>query len=77
MEETNELLRQILERLTDSTKLVLTIEEAATRMGVSRPVMSNLVHTKGFPSFNVGRRVYIYAKGLEEWVRDQAGSMAQ
>lgn len=77
MEETNELLRQILERLTDSTKLVLTIEEAAKRLGVSRPVMSNLVHREGFPAFNVGRRVYIYAKGLEDWVRQQAGGAVQ
>lgn len=77
MEETNELLRQILDRLTAATKLVLTVEEAAERLGVSITVMYNLVHIKDFPSFNVGRRVYIYAKGLEDWVKQQAGSAVQ
>ena len=72
MEETNELLRQILDKMTEREKITLTMKEAAEKLGVSMPVMSNLTFMKGFPAFRLGRRVLIDARGLEEWVREQA-----
>lgn len=53
-------------------KLALSISEAATLLGVSRPTMYNLIHKDGFPVFAIGRRRLIPVDELREWLRQQS-----
>ena len=55
-----------------SEKLTLSIPEAAKRIGISDTTMRQLARTAGFPSFRVGTRLLVSAKGLEVWVEEQA-----
>lgn len=57
-----------MDQIVKTEKLTLSIPEAAKRLGISDPHMRCLARTAGFPAFNVGKRVLISAKGLEEWV---------
>lgn len=57
-----------MDQIIKTEKLTLSIPEAAKRLGISNPHMRCLARTAGFPAFNVGKRVLISAKGLEEWV---------
>ena len=57
----------------DTPKLALSRREAAALLGVSLPVVDQLVHQRSFPSFRVGSRVLISRDGLADWVRAQAG----
>ena len=58
--------------IIETQKLTLSIPEAAKRLGISDTSMRQLARTKGFPSFNVGCRILVSAKGLEAWVEEQA-----
>ena len=55
-------------------KLTLSRREAAALMGVSLPVIDQLVHRESFPAFRVGSRVLISRDGLARWVLEQAGA---
>lgn len=57
-------------------KITLSVLEAAQAVGVSRPTMLQLVHTKGFPSFRVGRKILIPRQGLIDWVERQGAEGA-
>ena len=61
-----------MDQVIKSEKLTLSITEAAKRIGVSDTTMRHLARTEGFPSFKVGYRILISAKGLEAWVEEQA-----
>lgn len=52
----------------DDAKLTLTITEAAQILGVSRSKMYELIHSRDFPCFRLGRRQLISRAGLAEWV---------
>ncbi len=54
-------------------KLAYTAAEAAEVLGVSRPLVYNLMHTEGFPVLRIGTAQRISVEGLAEWVRRQAG----
>lgn len=53
-------------------KLTLTVTEAARTLGISRPTLYTLVHSEGFPAFQIGKRILISRSGLEEWVQEQS-----
>lgn len=57
-------------------KLALTVREAAALLGVSPPLVYELIHRSDFPSFTVGKRRLISRAALEEWVLIQAQSGA-
>lgn len=61
-----------MDQVIKSEKLTLSIPEAAKRIGISETSMRQLARTEGFPSFKVGYRILISAKGLEAWVEEQA-----
>lgn len=49
-------------------KMAYSVDETAAIMGLSRPVICDLVHSDGFPSFKIGRRTLVSADGLREWI---------
>ena len=52
-------------------KLAYSTAEAAEVLGVSRPVVYQLMKQEGFPSFKVGARTLVSAEGLWAWVQAQ------
>ena len=52
-------------------KLTLSVEEAGKLMGVSRQVAYQLIHRPDVPTIQIGRRVLIPKKQLEEWMDRQ------
>lgn len=60
-----------MEQIVNRKKLALSIPEAAELLSISDTAMRQLARTKGFPSFKMGTRLLISAKGLEEWVERQ------
>lgn len=61
-----------MDQVIKDQKLALSIPEAAERMSISDTAMRQLARTAGFPSFKVGTRLLISAKGLEAWVEEQS-----
>lgn len=56
------------------SKMAYTLAEAATAVGVSRPVMTEWVNIKGFPAFKSGKRWIIPAASLERWLDERAAA---
>ena len=44
---------------TRVNKLTYNVNELVELLGVSRPIAYDLVHSKGFPVINIGRRILI------------------
>lgn len=55
-----------------SEKLLVSVDEAGTLLGVSRSVAYTLSRSEGFPTIRVGRRVLIPLEQLKEWIARQA-----
>ena len=53
-------------------RLTLSIPEAAEVLGVSRPLVYQLVRRSDFPAFKVGNRILISAAQLSRWVVNQS-----
>lgn len=60
-----------MEQIVNRKKLALSIPEAAELMSISDTAMRQLARTKGFPSFKMGTRLLVSAKGMEEWIEKQ------
>ncbi len=54
--------------MSEKEKRVLSIPQAAKSLGVSTPIMYQLVKTKGFPTIHIGKRTLIPVEGLERWI---------
>lgn len=52
-------------------KLAYSTTETAEVLGVSRPVVYQLMKQAGFPAFKVGSRTLVSAEGLRAWVQAQ------
>lgn len=52
-------------------KLAYDVDETAAVLGLSRPVVYDLIRSEDFPSFKVGRRTLISADGLRAWIASQ------
>lgn len=55
------------------TKMLLTVEEMARALDVSRPMAYQLVHTDGFPTIHIGRAIRIPRDGLAAWIEEHSG----
>ena len=66
--ESNNLSQSRIERLT------YRIDEAAAAIGISKPIMAQLVHSSGFPAIRVGKRWLIPKKALTEWLDNHCGA---
>lgn len=56
----------------NTDKLCISVDEMAMRLGISRAGAFALVHSNGFPSIRVGRRLLVPLVGLERWLEQQA-----
>ncbi len=54
------------------SRLTLSVEEAAKVVGISRDKMYQLVRVDGFPTIRIGSKLLVSAKGLEQWLDNQA-----
>lgn len=52
--------------------IVLTVQQAAEQMNVSRPTLLNWTHLTGFPCFRVGRKILIPRQALIAWADTMA-----
>lgn len=52
-------------------KLAYSTTETAQVLGVSRPVVYQLMKRADFPAFKVGARTLVSAEGLRAWVQSQ------
>ena len=58
------------------TRLMLTVEEAAKLLGVSRIKGYELAHSEGFPAMRLGRKLLIPRDRFLAWIDQQAGTAA-
>jgi excisionase family DNA binding protein len=56
---------------TTDERLLLTVEEAARRLGIGRTLAWRLVQERELPSVRVGRCVRVPLRDLEAWVEEQ------
>lgn len=56
---------------TNNTTLTLTIKQAAELLQISPPIMYELAEQQDFPSFRIGKKIYISRKGLDEWIESR------
>ena len=54
-------------------KLAISVAEAAELMGVSVPLVYQLVKRADFPAFKLGTRTLINRRLLETWIDREAG----
>ena len=52
-------------------RLLITVEEAAERLGIGRTLAWELVRAGALPSVRLGRCVRIPLVALEEWIADR------
>ena len=57
----------------ENKKLGMSVAEAAGELGVSRPVMYELVNRADFPKIKVGRRIVIPRQAFAAWLLKEAG----
>ncbi len=50
-------------------RLLLTVEEAAKRLGIGRTLAWQLVRDGQLPSVRLGRLVRVPVRGLEDWLK--------
>ena len=58
----------------DSTRLLLSIRDAAEVLGVSTRTVWTLAHHRGLPHVRVGRRILFPVEGLRHWVASHTRS---
>jgi excisionase family DNA binding protein len=63
MEQRNELASQ---------PLLLTIPQVATKLGLSRAMVYNLINREGLPVIHLGRAVRVSTASLQKWVEESA-----
>ena len=58
-------------REPSSDPLLLTIEQAARRLSISRSMLYRLIQHSSLKVIRLGRAARISASSLEQWVREQ------
>lgn len=48
----------------------LTVEETAEYLNIGRKTAYELVNSKGFPSFRIGKRILVNVEKLNEWIHE-------
>lgn len=57
----------------NENRITITPKEAAGMLGLSMTTMYELVHSEGFPSIRVGKKILINVEGLKSWVNERSG----
>jgi excisionase family DNA binding protein len=50
---------------------LLTVEELANYLKISRPKAYQLVHQVGFPKINIGKSIRVPKVALDNWINSQ------
>ena len=58
----------------DQLPLALNADEVAQVLGISRANAYNLMHSKGFPVLQVGKRLVVPKDKLLDWIEEQIAS---
>ena len=58
--------------MDEQPKLALNAREAAELIGISLPLMYEMMKMQSFPVIRIGRRNIIPRSKLEEWLAEQA-----
>jgi excisionase family DNA binding protein len=66
-------MRQAIEQ---GDRLLISVREAAARLGIGRDATYALVREGRLPVVRVGRRVLIPARALALWIEEEVGSSA-
>ena len=53
-------------------KTCLTVEELRQHLNCSATTAYRLVHSEGFPTFKIGRKILIPVDKLNEWIERQS-----
>lgn len=61
---------------TTNERLLLTVEEAAERLGIGRTLAWQLVRQGGLPSVRLGRCVRVPLSALEAWIAERTEGVA-
>lgn len=59
--------------MQNNERLTLSITETAEVLGVSRPLVYQLIKTADFPCLTIGSRRLVPKKALEAWVEARTG----
>jgi excisionase family DNA binding protein len=57
-----------------SQPLLLTIPQVATKLGLSRAMVYNLINREGLPVVHLGRAVRVSTTSLQKWVEEREES---
>lgn len=49
----------------------MPVRDLEIYLGIGRKKAYELVNSKGFPAFRIGRKVLISRDGLEKWMKEQ------
>lgn len=49
-------------------KKTLNVEETAKYLGIGRSCAYELVNSKGFPSFRIGKKILVNVDALQAWI---------
>lgn len=49
----------------------MPVRDLEIYLGIGRKKAYELVNSKGFPAFRIGRKVLISRDGLEKWIQEQ------
>lgn len=52
----------------DDMPEIMAVKDLALYLNMDRVLVSALMKTKGFPSFRVGDRYYVYREALRNWL---------
>ena len=58
----------------DQLPLALSADDVAQVLGISRENAYNLMHSKGFPTIKIGKRMTVPKDKLIEWIDRQMSS---
>lgn len=63
--------RKITFTSVDQLPLTLTADQVAAVLSISRANAYTLMHSKGFPTIQIGKRMVVHRDKLIEWMNDK------
>lgn len=63
--------------MTGTEKLALSVQETAELLGISVPLVYQLVAREDFPSLKIGRRTVVNKRLLQRWLDEQSGEVVE
>ena len=64
--------RKITFTSVDQLPLSLNADQVAAVLSISRANAYTLMHSKGFPTIQIGKRMVVHRDKLIDWMNDQA-----